>query len=344
MLTVSLVIPIKNSARTLPACLHALDRLNPAPAEVFVIDNGSTDGSLALLKAWIEQTKGVNVRLLREAKPGASAARNTGIRAARGDIVAFTDSDCVPQSDWLSHLLAPFDDADTGAVAGRIAGVFDRTLCEMFCSLYTLQSAGETTTHREWTPWSGGFPTANLAVRRRLLEQLDGFDETVKIYGEDYDLCARLYEQQAAIVYTPTACVMHHHRTTLRGLIRQAFGFGRSHAYLLQRHHPQGLWLELPRRLVQWTALPMRGWVDVASPDKKALALLAMGCFYRPSLWLFPLYLLWLIHQASARARAAGAPVSLSRSFNLAWLLIVKAGAMTAGRWWGSVRYGALCL
>jgi len=344
MLTVSLVIPVKNAARTLPACLHALERLDPAPAEVLLIDNGSTDGSLALLQAWTEQPRSISARLLREMKPGASAARNAGIRAARGDVVVFTDSDCVPQPDWLSHLLAPFGDAATGAVAGRIAGVFDRTLCEMFCSLYTLQSSREQTTYREWTPWSGGFPTANLAVRRRLLEQLDGFDETAKIYGEDYDLCARLYEQQAAIVYTPAACVVHHHRTTLRGVILQAFGFGRSHAYLLQRHHPQGLWVELPRRLVQWTALPLRGWVDVASPDKKAMALLVLGCLYWPILWMLPLYLLWLIHETSVRARAAGSPVSLSRSFNLAWLLILKAGAMTAGRWWGSLRYGALCL
>lgn len=344
MLTVSLVLPIKNAARTLPACLAALDRLRPAPTEVLLVDNGSTDASVTLLQAWSEQARHFEVRLLRETKPGAAAARNAAVCMTRCEIVAFLDADCVPQLDWLAHLLAPFDDAATGAVAGRIFGVFDRTLCELFCSLYTLQSSRESTTHRKWTPWSGGFPTANLAVRRRHLTELEGFDESVKIYGEDYDLCARLYERQAALVYTPAACMIHNHRTTLAGLIRQAFGFGRSHAYLLCRHRPQGLWIELPRRLVQWPSVPFMCWVDMASPDKKALALLGLGCLYWPLMWLLPLYLLWLIHETNARARAAGFPVSLSRSFSLAWLLIAKAGAMTAGRWWGSVRYRALCL
>lgn len=344
MLTVSLVIPIKDAARTLPACLAALDGLDPAPTEVILVDNGSTDTSLSIIQDWRRQARPCTFRLLREETPGASAARNAGIRASQSEIVAFTDSDCAPQSDWLAHLMAPFADGSIGAVAGRIIGQFDRSLCERFCSLYTLQSAADRKTYREWTPWSGGFPTANLAVRRQLLEQLHGFDEGVTIYGEDYDLCARLYERQAALVYTPTASVAHHHRTTVAGLIRQAFGFGRSHAYLLHRHHPKGLWIELPRRLVQWRAIPLAGWVDMASPDKKALILLGLGCLYRPMLWLLPLYLLWLIHETSARARAAGAQVSWPSSFSMAWLLMVKAGAMTAGRWWGSVRYGAFCV
>ena len=114
--------------------------------------------------------------------------------------VAFTDADCSPQANWLSVLLEPFTDAHTGAVAGNIVGVFDRSLCELFSSLYTLQSPREANTFTSWTPWSGGFPTANLAGRRSLLETLQGFDEDVTIYGEDYDLCARLYQQQQSIV------------------------------------------------------------------------------------------------------------------------------------------------
>ena len=102
MLTVSLVIPIKNAIRTLPACLAALDRLNPAPTEVLLVDNESTDASAVFLQAWAEQTRHFTVQLLREVKPGAAAARNAGIRVATSEIVAFTDSDCAPQSDWLA--------------------------------------------------------------------------------------------------------------------------------------------------------------------------------------------------------------------------------------------------
>lgn len=344
MLTVSVVIPVKDAVRTLSACLQALDRLVPAPTELILVDNGSTDGSSAVLEAFALTCKTTRVRLVDESTPGAAAARNAGIRAATGEIVAFTDADCAPQAHWLSALLEPFADVHTGAVAGHIAGVFDRSLCELFSSLYTLQPPREAGTFSSWTPWSGGFPTANLAVRRNLLETLHGFDEEVMIYGEDYDLCARLYRQQVTIVYRPDARVIHHHRTTLSGIVRQAFGFGRGQAYLVHRHRPDGLWLELPRLMVRWRAVPLHGWVDTASPDKKLLGLVVLGLLYRPLWCLVPCYLLWMMFDGRTRARAAGSILSLSATLGLAWLLLMKAGAMTAGRWWGSLRYGTVCL
>jgi len=344
MLTVSVVIPVKNAVRTLSGCFQALDRLVPAPTELILVDNGSTDGSSAILKAFALTCKTTRVRFLCELTPGAAAARNAGIRAATGEIVVFTDADCVPHAQWLSALLEPFADAHTGAVAGHIDGVFGRSLCELFSSLYTLQSPREAGRFSAWTPWSGGFPTANLAVRRNLLETLQGFDEDVTIYGEDYDLCARLYRQHVTIVYRPDARVTHYHRTTVSGIVRQAFGFGRSQAYLVHRHRPTGLWIELPRLMVRWRAVPLHGWVDAASPDKKLFGLVLLGLLYRPLWCLVPCYLLWMMSDGRTRARAVGSILSLSATLGLAWLLLMKAGAMTAGRWWGSLRYGALCL
>lgn len=344
MLTVSVVIPVKNAAGTLPACLDALERLVPAPTEIVLVDNGSSDDSSMILEAFALTSKISRVRLIDEPRPGAAVARNAGIRAATGEIVAFTDADCAPQVEWLAALLEPFADAETGAVAGRITGVFDRSLCELFSSLYTLQSPREAGRFTSWTPWSGGFPTANLAVRRSLLEILKGFDEGVTIYGEDYDLCARLYQQQIAIVYRPDAGVTHYHRTTLGGVMRQAFGFGRGQAYLVRRHRPAGLWIELPRLMVRWPTVPLNGWVDAASPDKKLAGLLALGGLYRAWLWLIPLYLVWMTYETMSRARTAGSTLSPVAAISLAWILMMKAGAMTMGRWWGSLRYGTLCL
>lgn len=344
MLTVSVVIPVKNAARTLSACLHALDRLVPAPAEIILVDNGSTDESSAILKVFTLTCKTTRVRLVYESIPGAAAARNAGIRVASGEIVAFTDADCAPQANWLSVLLEPFADVHTGAVAGSLVGVFDRSLCELFSSLYTLQSPREADTFTSWTPWSGGFPTANLAVRRSLLETLQGFDEDVTIYGEDYDLCARLYQQQVSIVYRPDARVTHYHRTTVGGIVRQAFGFGRGQAYLVRRHRPTGLWLELPRLMVRWPNILLHGWVDAASPDKKLFGLVLLGLLYRPMWYLLPCYLLWMTYETRTRARAAGPVLPPTVALSLVWMLLMKAGAMTAGRWWGSFRYGALCL
>ena len=201
MLTVSLVIPVLNAERTLVPCLNALGQLNPPPLEIILVDNGSTDGTFPLAKQF--QARVANCLILHAPKRGASAARNAGIHAARGDIVAFTDADCAPRPDWLEHVLQPFAEAGVGAVAGKIVGATSTSLLELFSALYTLQSSDVPTVHERWTPWAGGFPTANLAVRRLLLEQLGGFDEDVTIYGEDYDLCARLYEAGSRIAFTP---------------------------------------------------------------------------------------------------------------------------------------------
>lgn len=343
MLSVSIVVPVRNAARTLPLCLPALARLNPAPSEIVLVDNGSTDDSLSALHAFQRDHSACAVLVLGESRRGASAARNAGIRAAKGEVVAFTDSDCSPDPAWLDRLIKPFADPAIAASAGRILAAPARTTVELFSALYTLQSSGLPARYDHWTPWEGGFPTANLAVRKVILDQLRGFDEVVCLYGEDYDLCARIYAQGGAIAYVPEAVVSHHHRTTVRGMVRQAFGFGRSHAYLLRRHAGRGLWLELPRRSFVLPRFPLPVWVDLASADKKVLAVLVVGAWYGPALWILAPLALWLIIGASRRAKRSGVPVRAA-AIGLAGLLLLKSLAMTAGRWWGSVRYGAICV
>ena len=342
MLSVSVVVPVRSMVQTLPHCLAGLAALDPAPQEIILVDNGSRDGSLELLRAFARDRP--RAQVLTEARRGAAAARNAGSRAAQGDLIAFTDADCTPEAAWLRHLTEPFADPAIGAVAGRVVAAPPASTLELFSALYTLQLPDRPARRREWTPWEGGYPTANLAVRHTLLEALGGFDADVGIYGEDYDLCARLYARGFEIAYVSEARVAHHHRTTLRGVVRQAFGFGRSHPYMLRRHAAGGVWLDLPWRSVRWEGFPVRAWVNLASADKKVLAVLAAGVAYRPALWLLPLYAAWLAAATSRRARQAGAAVSPAAAAGLAGLLLLKSAAMTAGRWWGSVRYGALCL
>lgn len=344
MLSISVVVPVRNAAPTLPRCLAALGRLDPAPDEAILVDNGSSDTGPELMRAFAREAGGSRVRLVEEPRRGAAAARNAGIRAAKGDVVAFTDADCAPEASWLAYLGRPFAEPGVGAVAGQVVSAEAASTVELFSALYTLQLPDRPARHRAWTPWAGAYPTANFAVRSGLLAQLGGFDEAVGIYGEDYDLCARLYACGAEIVYVPEARVAHRHRTTVAAMLRQAFGFGRSHPYLLRRHAPRGLWVDLPRRPLAWPGSPVRAWLDLAAADKKALALLAVGAAWRPALALLPLYAAWLAVAAARRARRAGAPVSPGAALALAGLLLAKSAAMTAGRWWGSVKYGAVCL
>ena len=338
----SLVIPVLNGARTVPRAFAALAALDPAPDEIVFVDNGSTDDTAARLRAFAAAAA-VKVILLHEPRRGASVARNTGARAATGDVVVFTDADCCPRADWLAALCAPLADPTVGAVAGRMTSTPPRGVVETFGSLFTLQAPAAPARHTRWTPWAGGFPTANLAVRRALLERVGGFDESVGIYGEDYDLCARLYAAGAVIAYTPDAAVEHQHRVALRPMLRQAFGFGRSHAYLMRRH-ASGLWLTLPRVSVAREGFPLPLWIEAASPDKKALALLALGLVWHPLLVLALVYGAWLWWGMTRRTHARGLTVSWLGRWGLVGCLLAKAAAMTSGRWWGSLRYGRACL
>jgi len=341
---VSVVIPVLNASRTLPRTLAALAALEPAPHEIVVVDNGSADDTRARLTAFAAAGGRAKVIVLDEPRRGASVARNTGARAATGEVVAFTDADCCPRSDWLAALVVPLADIGVGAVAGRLLSTPPGGIVEAFSSLFTLQAPAAAARHTRWTPWAGGFPTANLAVRRELLQVLGGFDESVAIYGEDYDLCARIYETGAAIIYTPNAGVEHQHRVRLTAMLRQAFGFGRSHAWLMRRHVPRGLWLDLPRLSIARPRFPLPLWIDGGSPDKKAAALLAAGLAWRPLLLLLPLYAAWLWWDVSARARGRGLNLSWLGRWGLVGCLLAKAAAMTGGRWWGSLRYGRACL
>jgi len=340
----SIVVPARNAARTLPRTLEALAALTPAPDEIVLVDNGSTDDTPQRLEAFAASASRAKVLVLREPRRGASVARNAGARAATGDVVVFTDADCCPRADWLAALSVPLADATVGGVAGRLASTAPRGAVETFSSLFTLQAPAAPARHTRWTPWAGGFPTANLAVRRELLQRVGGFDESVAIYGEDYDLCARLYAAGAAIAYTPAAVVEHQHRVALRPMLRQAFGFGRSHAWLMRRHVPRGLWITLPRLALVRERFPLPLWIEAASPDKKAVAVLALGLIWRPLLVLLPLYAAWLWWDMTRRTRARGLPVSWLERWGLVGCLLAKAAAMTGGRWWGSLRYGRACL
>jgi GT2 family glycosyltransferase len=338
---VSVVVPILDAAATLPRCLAALAALGPRADEILLVDNGSTDGSVALARAFAAEHAGA--RALAEGRRGASAARNAGVRVATGDVVAFTDADCAPEPGWLAALAEPFAEPRVGAVAGRVLPAAPRSTVERLSALYTLALPDRPARHARWTPWAGGFPTANLAVRRAHLDALGGFDATLRIYGEDYDLCARLYARGVTIAYAPGARVAHHHRTTARGMLRQAFGFGRGHAWLLRRH-ARGLWLDLPGRCVAWEGAPVTAWIDLASADKKLAALALLTAVWRPAGLLLPVYAVWLAAAVRRRARAMSLPVSAPQAVALAGLLVAKSAAMTAGRWWGSVRYRSPCL
>lgn len=226
---VSVVVASYNGARTLGPCLESLTRLNYPDYEVILVDDGSTDATHEIARA---QPK---VRYLRHSSNlGLGAARNTGIEAATGEIVAFTDADCRADEDWLYHLvnvLVPGEFA--GAGGPNIPPPEDSPLATV-----VMASPGGPAhvllTDRE----AEHVPGCNMAFYKHALLAVGGFDPVFRQAGDDVDLCWRLRQAGYKIGFSPAAFVWHHRRATVREYLKQQYGYGKAEA-LLMRKHPE---------------------------------------------------------------------------------------------------------
>ncbi len=221
---VTVIVPVKNGAGVIVDCLDALlDQEYPGPApELIVVDNGSTDTTPAIV-----ESKSPRVRLLREAQPGASPARNAGIRAASHELIAFTDADCVPHPDWLKELVAATL-ADPGAcfVGGRIAALLPTNDIGLFAECIFDHRSAILDCRPPYVI------TANLMVHRQNLLRIGMFDPAYP-RGQDTELAWRAYYFHGErFVYAGRAVVDHANVSTLKGLLHKGLQHGRGSARL----------------------------------------------------------------------------------------------------------------
>jgi glycosyltransferase involved in cell wall biosynthesis len=230
---VSVIVPIYNGEADLPdllACLLAqtypLDRV-----EYLLIDNGSNDRTSELLHSASQKTS--ETHALTETQIQSSyAARNTGIRAAKSEILAFTDADCRPEPDWLLNLVQPFVDCAIGLVAGEIKALPGHSLLERHADRQETLSQKHTLANA-FCPYG---QTANLAVRRQAFEKV-GLFRPYLTTGGDADLCWRILKETSfELRFAETAIVRHRHRATLSDLRSQWRRYGKSNRYLHELH------------------------------------------------------------------------------------------------------------
>lgn len=338
---ISVIIPFHNAQKTLPLCLKAVSSQTKAPEEVILVDNNSQDTSLEIAKEFAGEV-GNNWILLSEAKRGSYLARNIGAQQCSGEMLVFTDSDCVPDKNWLRDLTLAFDDPRIAAVAGNIRGYKAGNSIQTFHNLFTLRGLQNEKIFSEFSLTSGGFPTANLAIRKSVFDCLNGFDTSLKS-GGDYDLCARIYKEGFSIKYVREALVYHIHRNDIRGTCEQAFRFGQSCAFLLSKHFKNIAIIELPKYHFVSQKWPIRLWFNLVSADKKFLALLLLSIGFRPLITILFIYLLFLYWDMQSRLVRNGLNAGFIEKWQLVFLLFVKSLAMSVGRIVGSLRHKVLC-
>jgi cellulose synthase/poly-beta-1,6-N-acetylglucosamine synthase-like glycosyltransferase len=222
---VSVVVCCYNAARTLNECLESLMRLHYPNCEIIVVDDGSTDATHSIAQRY-------NVHCIRVANGGLSQARNLGIQAARGEIVAFIDSDAYADPDWLYYMVSALDENGASAVGGPnlsppqdgfVAQCVDQAPGNPTCVLVDNERAEH-------------IPGCNMAFRKEAFQAVGLFDANHRAAGDDVDLCWRLLVADRNIVYHPSAVVWHHRRPTVAAYLRQQKGYGYAEAHLQQRY------------------------------------------------------------------------------------------------------------
>ncbi|GBH32186.1 glycosyltransferase [Sphingobium xenophagum] len=224
----SLIICTRNRAGSLGRCLDSVAQLQFDKSWEFVlVDNGSTDETRTVVEAWAAAAP-MPLRYVHEAVPGLSKARNAGLRAARGEIIAFTDDDCYPAPDFLLRTMAAFEDTRLGFVSGRIM-LHDPTDYPATINESTVPlrfPAG-----RYLAP--GAIKGANLSFRRAALDQAKWFDPQfgsgALFPSEDIDTAARVARYGWDGAYDPSIVVSHHHgrKAADIGSLHKAYAIGR---------------------------------------------------------------------------------------------------------------------
>ena len=261
---ISIVVCTRDRPRSLERCLKSLARLEYPTYEVIVVDNAS------ISEATRQLAHTAGVRYVREERPGLDWARNCGYKAARYDIVAYTDDDTEVDPRWLAGLGAAFEDPAVRAVSGLVLPAAMDTEAEVLFEL-CYGGMGKGTISHEWDPAVlsasqriGAHHVgvgANMAFRRSLLQELGGFDTALDVGtpshgGGDLDIFHRSLMAGAVVRYQPAALVRHHHRRDMLGLRRQLTDNGRAFGVYLLTIFKRGA---IPRHNTAWYT--MRIWL-----------------------------------------------------------------------------------
>src|SRR4029453_18840067 len=224
--TVSVVVCAYNAADTIDDCLTALAAVKYTRFEIIVVDDGSTDDTASRVRRY------PRARLIQTPNSGLSTARNVGLDAASGNVVAYVDADVRVDPLWLTYLVQPFVTSPAVAAGGPNVAPPD----DGWFSQCVARAPGAPSHVMFDDRQAEHIPGCNFAARREALLAIGGFDPIFLRAGDDVDVCWRLQDRGGWIAFAPSALVWHHHRARLVAYWRQQVGYGEGEAWLRLRH------------------------------------------------------------------------------------------------------------
>jgi len=248
-----MVVPVRDDADGLAALLRAQNPSIP----VVIVDDGSNE------PVTLAPTPHVTV-LRNAASAGPAAARNRGWRSVDAELIAFVDADVEPEANWLANLLGHFDDPEVAAVAPRVRASAGPSTLERYEQTRSPLDLGPELGRVQPRSRIAYVPTAALVVRRSVLEQLDGFDESMRV-GEDVDFVWRVHKAGHGIRYEPRSIVSHRPRPSWVELLKQRQAYG-SAAAALDIRHPGNV---APAELNAWS---LAAWLVPVAFGRRGIA------------------------------------------------------------------------
>jgi GT2 family glycosyltransferase len=219
---VSVVIPAYNRADFISHCLASLcTQTYPQDRyEILLVDDGSTDDTASQARIATEGWPG-RVRIIQKTNGGPASARNVGIRASKAEIIAFLDSDCVAEPDWLMSLVTVLVASGAAGVGGPLVNVAPKGWVARYLTAAALYR------HRARHGKVEYLLTANVAFRRTALLGVNGFSEASGAWGEDADLSFRLIQSGYTLVLAERGIVTHYGTPhSLGGFIKELARYG----------------------------------------------------------------------------------------------------------------------
>ena len=223
----SVVVPAYNAQETLGECLKAIQSqtLSREMYEVIVIDDGSTDRTG-------EVARQHGARVFRQPHQGPAAARNLGLKGAKGAVVLFTDADCAPAPDWVEKMLTPFSEDGIVGVKGAYK-TRQRSLVARFAQI-EYETKYDRMRKQRYIDFVDGCSAAYVT---EIVRDCGGFDTIFPTSAsEDVDLSFRLAKRGHKMQFAPEAIVFHLHPHSLGAYLRRKFKIGYWRALLYVRH------------------------------------------------------------------------------------------------------------
>ena len=304
VLSVSVVVPVYNQAQLVGRTIAAVCGNDYQPVEIIVVNDGSTDNPHEAIQQALLSLKAPNVRVLDIPHGGPGRARDAGWRAAKGEVVAFTDADAIPDKEWISSALKRFVADNIGGVEGKIVAA----------------GVPKAFTHQVKNMTGGRFMTANMFYRRSVIAEVGGFKSR---YREDSDLAFSVLERGYDIVFENASVVFHPPREERWNFYFEKASRKRFEA-LLFRNHPGIAPQYIPR--VQPTEL-----LVIAG---ELLCLLTLVLGLRSLVAGLLLLLLGLPKRIAARLDGR---VYSGRDYLAIWLLVLILVPVEAGYHWMGV-------